>query len=116
VPVAGANAFPKDFRLRNAAQFKKVYEGGAKRISRSFVVFALRNGLAYSRFGLTTPRKLGKAHDRNRVKRRVREILRTSRTVIPTGFDFVLNPRRSVSERQFEDLRSELTALLGADK
>jgi ribonuclease P protein component len=116
VAVAGSNAFPKDFRLRNAAEFRKVYDGGAKRASRSFVLFALRNGLDYSRFGLTTPRKLGKAHYRNRVKRRVREILRTSRAAIPLGFDFVLNPRRTANERAFEELRDELIALLGAEK
>jgi ribonuclease P protein component len=116
VAVAGSNAFPKDFRLRNAAEFRKVYDGGAKRVSRSFVLFALSNGLEYSRFGLTTPRKIGKAHERNRVKRRVREILRTSLTVIPSGFDFVLNPRQSVNERDFEELRDELIALLGAEQ
>jgi ribonuclease P protein component len=115
VAVARSNAFPKDFRLRNAAEFRKVYDGGVKRVSRSFVLFALKNGLDYSRFGLTTPRKLGKAHDRNRVKRRVREILRTSRTVIPKGFDFVLNPRRSANERNLEELRTELIALFGAE-
>ena len=116
MPIAGANTFPKDFRLRKSAEFQKVYEGGAKRASRSFVLFAMPNGLDHSRFGLTTPRKLGKAHDRNRVKRRVREILRTSRRSIPAGFDFVLNPRRSASERKLEDLRTELVALLGADR
>jgi len=76
----------------------------------------MANGLNYSRFGLTTPRKLGKAHDRNRIKRRIKEILRTSQTAIPEGFDFVLNPRRSVIDRTLEDLRGELVALLGAEK
>jgi ribonuclease P protein component len=113
VPVAKPNAFAKDFRLRKSAEFQNVYSKGAKRTSRSFVVFALENGLHHSRFGLTTPRKLGKAHDRNRAKRRIREILRTSRPAIPTGFDFVVNPRRSVMDRQFQELRAELIALLG---
>jgi ribonuclease P protein component len=116
VPVAKANASVKDFRLRKPAEFRDVYAKGAKRTSRSFVVFALENGLNHSRYGLTTPRKLGKAHDRNRAKRRIREILRTARTAIPTGFDFVVNPRRSAIDRQFEELRAELIALLGIGK
>jgi len=71
------------------------------------------NGFGHSRFGLTTPRKLGAAHERNRIKRRVREILRTSKPLLPAGFDIVLNPRRSACEREFDELRTELLLLLG---
>jgi ribonuclease P protein component len=71
------------------------------------------NGRTYSRFGLTTPRKLGKAHERNRIKRRIREILRIKQDLLPVGFDVVVNPRRSVGERSFLDLQSELLFLLG---
>ena len=110
------NAFPKDLRLRASVEFKKVYQKGAKRTSRSFVLFALENALGYSRFGVTTPRRLGKAHARNRVKRRVREILRTSNKLVPKGFDFVLNPRQSVAARDFEELRMELIVLLGGEQ
>jgi ribonuclease P protein component len=80
------------------------------------VLFALQNGLDHSRFGLTTPRKLGKAHERNRIKRRVREILRNLRAGIPAGFDFVVNPRRSAIERSIEELKNELRALLAGEK
>lgn len=107
-----AGTFPREVRLRNSAEFKTVYQRGAKKVSRSFVVFMLANGLEFSRFGLTTPRKLGPAHERNRIKRRVREILRNSRTDIPPGFDIVVNPRRSAHVRDFRELRSELVDLL----
>jgi ribonuclease P protein component len=100
--------------LGNAEEFKRVYERGAKQISRSFVVFALSNGTAESRFGLTTPRKLGKAHDRNRIRRRVREIIRTEGGNVPAGFDWVINPRRSALNRPFTDLKTELIGLLGS--
>ena len=99
-----------------ATDFRRVYDEGTKRVSRSFVLFALQNGLDHCRVGVTTPKKLGKAHDRNRIKRRVREILRTSRATIPPGFDFVINPRRSVAEENFKTLRTELLTLLGADE
>ena len=100
-------------RLKNSAEFQSVYKRGARKDSRSFVVFLLANGLNYSRIGLTTPRKLGIAVDRNRIRRRVREILRTEWPHVPRGFDIVVNPRRSSSERQFAELRLELLSLLG---
>jgi ribonuclease P protein component len=101
--------------LKTAAEFESVYEKGARRSSRSFVLFALPNELARYRFGLTTPRKLGKAHERNRIRRRVRELLRTLEPASKGGFDVVVNPRRSVHDRDFQELRSELLTLLGAD-
>ena len=111
---ARANVFPKNLRLKNASEFRVVYDKGTKRVSRSLVLFVMPNGLSHNRFGLTTPRKLGKAHDRNRIKRRIREILRTSRELIPAGFDVVVNPRRSANDREFGELRAELLTLLGA--
>ena len=75
-------------------------------------MFVLANGLSYTRVGLTTPRKLGKAHDRNRIRRRVREILRAAQLGVPSGLDIVINPRRSVRERPFRELEAELVGLL----
>ena len=105
--------FPKYLRLRHSTEFQSVYKRGAKKTSRSFVVFTMANGLDHSRFGVTTPRKLGPAHDRNRIKRRVREIIRTSRLLLPAGFDVVLNPRGSVSDRELGELQTELLSLFG---
>ncbi|HEX4998086.1 MAG TPA: ribonuclease P protein component, partial [Terriglobia bacterium] len=85
----------------------------ARRVSRSFVVFMLANGRTGSRFGLTTSRKLGRAHERNRIRRRVREILRNAKELLPSGVDVVVNPRKSAGTRVFAELRSELLSLLG---
>jgi ribonuclease P protein component len=114
--MAGPNAFPKKLRLKTSVEFKRVYENGSRRVSKTVVLFAHRNELEYSRFGITTPRKLGKAHERNRTRRRLKEILRTSRDLVPKGFDFVLNPRQASKLRDLQDLRTELHVLLGVAK
>jgi len=75
-------------------------------------MFSIPNEIGHNRYGLTTPRKLGKAHERNRIKRRFREIIRDLRCD-PAGFDVVINPRRSALGIEFAELRSELTFLLG---
>jgi ribonuclease P protein component len=109
--LAGAR-LPRIFRLKTSAEFQAVYKRGAKKSSRSFLIFMLPNDLGYSRIGLTTPRKLGPAHERNRIKRRVREILRVARPALPQNLDIVVNPRASAGTRDFRDLRAELMALL----
>jgi ribonuclease P protein component len=105
--------FPGFLKLKNSAEFQSVYKRGARKDSRSFVVFMLANGLDQSRVGLTTPRRLGMAVSRNRIRRRVREILRAAWPYFPSGWDIVVNPRRSASERKFSDLKTELLSLLG---
>ena len=76
------------------------------------MVFVLPNQRKVSRFGLTTPRKLGHANERNRIRRRIREILRQRWAEFPAGIDVVVNPRRSVLQKKFKPLEAELVSLL----
>ena len=89
-----------------------MYRLGERRASASVVAFIAPGATTETRFGLTTPRKLGKAYERNRIRRRVREILRRDHECFPFGKDVVLNPRRGALTRDWADLRSELRQLL----
>jgi ribonuclease P protein component len=94
------------------AEFDAVYLTGRRRSSRQFTVFAAPNGLPESRFGMSVGRALGGAVVRNRLRRRVREILRLSRREIPPGWDIIVHPRASVAGAEFALLRDELMELL----
>jgi len=65
-----------------------------------------------SRFGISVKKALGGAVVRNRIRRRIREILRRNRTEIPTGWDIVIHPRSSVARAEFAPLEAELLGLL----
>jgi len=64
------------------------------------------------RVGLTVGKVLGKAHDRNRMKRRMREALRLHVELLPAGFDLILHPRRSILSIEFAKLEAEVVRLL----
>ncbi len=65
-----------------------------------------------SRVGLTVGKVMGKAHERNRIKRRMREALRRHIDLLPAGFDLILHPRRTVLTMEFAQLEREIVRIL----
>ena len=64
------------------------------------------------RVGLTVGKVIGKAHERNRIKRRMREALRRNIALLPEGCDLILHPRRTVLEIEFAKLDAEIVRIL----
>lgn len=60
-----------------------------------------------SRFGIVAPRRIGKAHDRAKIKRRLREIIRQERAKAAAGWWVVSVARRDALEADFHELRAE---------
>jgi ribonuclease P protein component len=99
-------------RLVRKSDFEAVYRRGGRLKSPQFVVFYGANGGPCSRFGISVKKALGGAVVRNRIRRRIREILRQNLLEIPSGWDFVMHPRRSVASSNFATLQTELVGLL----
>jgi ribonuclease P protein component len=112
--IVTGQAFPKHLRLLRRAEFRRVYEEGLRRSTSLCTVFLRPNGLTHSRLGITVPTRVGNAVKRNRIKRRLREIFRLNRPVIPGGWDIVVNPRAQAAEAEFSKLAREFLRLLTA--
>jgi ribonuclease P protein component len=112
-PLAAAAA---DHRLRKHADFQRVYREGRKQFSPSMSYFYALRGAgsqtpAGPRVGLTAGKVLGKAVERNRIKRRMRDILRRQVPIVSADVDIVLHPRRSVLTVEFAKLESEVVRI-----
>jgi len=64
------------------------------------------------RVGLTVGKVIGKAHERNRIKRRMRDALRRHVDMLPKGCDLILHPRRIVLALEFAKLEAEIVRIL----
>ena len=97
-------------RIRRRADFERIYANGAKIHGRYMTLFVMVNDAAAPRLGVAATRKLGSAVDRNRAKRRVRELFRRRKNI--GGLDIVIVPRREMLDAPFAHLEAEYVALL----
>lgn len=77
------------------------------------VVRFVPNARDHDRFGISTGRRLGGAVRRNRVRRRLREVLRTSPNESGHGWDVLIVARPASVDAPFDELRAALLRLLG---
>ena len=108
-------------RLRKHADFQRAYAAARKRQSASMSWFLASRPADTSaqpgdaprpRVGLTAGKVLGKAHERNRIKRRMREALRRHVELFPEGCDLIFHPRRTVLTLDFTKLEEEIVRIL----
>ena len=74
------------------------------------VLYARKNRTGENRVGITVSKKLGKAHVRNRTRRRLREVYRLNEAKFRPGWDIVVVARSKAVDAEFSQLvKSYLT-------
>ena len=107
-------------RLRKHADYQLVYKAGRKQFAKQISYFhALRPAERRSdtpgpRIGLTVPKALGKAVDRNRIKRRLREAIRRALPSLTVAVDVVLHPKVSVLSLDFAIIEQDVAEIFRA--
>lgn len=96
--------------LTNRTQYTLVYRQGKVWANSLLVMKATPNGLCISRYGLAVTKKVGKAVQRNRVKRLLREIVRLQ--LLKPGWDIVFVARPVVVNADYHQLKEVVTRLL----
>lgn len=117
-PPTPSNTLPKSLILRGSGNFKAHYDRGRRESVGPLTAWVLRSELPVCRLGLSTPRKLGPANVRNRLRRRLREAFRTTKPHHPPGIDMVLllRPHQEKTTEEYKALLLKLFEKLSATR
>jgi ribonuclease P protein component len=98
--------------LRRKEDFDAIARQGSVRSTPLLVLRSLRTGRREARIGLSTPKALGGAVQRNRVRRRLRELVRERLGDIGAGWDLLVIARPEAASASHAELREALRSLL----
>lgn len=100
-------------RLRKERDIKRLWKFGASYYSPWLALRKLRNEKGTTRFGIIVSNKIVKESTRrNKIKRRLREIVRLNLTKIKPGFDCLLIARPLIVGQKYIDIKREVNILL----
>ena len=117
----------KQYRLKRIQDFRRVYQRGKALKNRAFVLCYRHGGGCQPkkmksqtkrscpstvRLGFSVSKKIGKAVERNRVRRKLREACRLELTAFKPGYDYVLIARQGAKAESVVELRRRLLQTL----
>ena len=97
----------RDRRVRKRRDFTFIQRRGARGHAEHLTISGMRRKPGTGRIGLTVSKKVGNAPARNKLKRRLREILRV-RPALFADYDLVLIAKPGASDLSFEQLTAEV--------
>ena len=95
----------KLYVLKQNKEFRSAYYRGKAMVSPFVITYVRKNRLQTARYGITTGKKVGKAVQRNRCRRIIREAFRQLEPEVKRGYDYVFVARGATVTRSSTDLQ-----------
>jgi ribonuclease P protein component len=100
--------------LRSAADFQQIQGQSRTRAHPALLIRYRPNGLDRTRYGISTGRRVGSAVVRNKVRRRLRTILRQLEAEVKPGWDILIVTRPAAAQATQTDLGAALTRVMAS--
>ncbi|MGM0440349.1 MAG: ribonuclease P protein component [Chlamydiota bacterium] len=101
--------FPKSAHIRFKKDFKKISRKGCRDVGKYIIIDSIAGDT--TKLGISASRHYGKAYQRNRFKRLVRESFRHIRSLIPSGLMINVRPRPYAKHASQTAIQQELLDL-----
>ena len=94
-------------------EFRRMYQKGRSAVNSYLVLYCRKNRYGHNRLGVTVSTRLGGAVQRNRIRRRFREIVRLNQPSLRQGYDLIVVARSRAADSDYQALDRAFRKLAG---
>lgn len=99
-------------RLKKRYQFNYVYKSGEHLSSEHLVLYFCSSKTKNIKVGFAVTKKVGHAVVRNKIRRRLREIVKKQLPVLEQHYNIIVVAKDNITDASFEKLSSEFNKLI----
>lgn len=98
--------------VKDSEEFNKIISSRVCVKDKNLIIYYKKNNLERYRFGITVPKKLGKAHIRNYYKRVLRNICDNNNLCYSKDKDYIIIVRKGCLETTYQDIEKSFKYLM----
>ena len=98
--------------VKDSEEFNKIISSKVCVKDKNLVIYYKKNKLGRYRFGITVPKKLGKAHLRNYYKRVLRNVCDINSFCYSNDKDYIIIVRKGCLESNFQEIEKSFKYLM----
>ena len=102
----------KEFRVKRNEDFSKIIARKKSFANSCFIIYKDENQIGHGRVGISVSKKLGNAVTRNKIKRRIKNIIDNNKNIVQKGYDYVIIVKKGIVDLTYQDMEKELLKLL----
>ena len=97
--------------IQKSNEFTEIIHKCPYKKNNYFVIYYRKNKES-NRYGISVPTKTGKANIRNKIKRRVKNIIDKNQIHVHSSYDYVIIIRKRLLELNYQEIEKELITLI----
>lgn len=97
--------------IKSSREYTEIINLNKAKKSRYFSIYYRKNNQD-NRYGITVPKKTGTAVIRNKIKRRIKNIIDNNKKSVQSSYDYVIIVKKGILELTYQEMEKELLKLI----
>lgn len=97
--------------IKSSREYTEIINLNKSKKNKYFSIYYRKNNQD-NRYGITIPKKTGTAVVRNKIKRRIKNIIDNNKKIVQSGYDYVIIVKKGVLELTYQEMERELLKLI----